>query len=135
MGKGRDSRREGIRIDTGIRRIRVEIEGRQYALAEKTERVADALISRRRQLRRAPEYRLWRAELRILLGRGALRRIFPAGKRENLDRMQRIHAGVLRAFEYNAQVLEGEQLLSALLQGGADERVVRRGDGSGDEGR
>ena len=109
-----------IKIDSKIDRVRVEIEGRLYPLAEKTRAVADALIAARKRLRRAPEYRLWQAELRILLGRRAMARLFRSGSRENLDRMQRIHSGVLRAFEHNAEAVNSERLLDALMHACAD---------------
>lgn len=110
------------RIDTRIDRVRVEIEGREYALAEKTVERAEALIEARRKLRSAPGYRLWLAELRILLGKRAVKRLFPHGDRENIDRMQRIHGGVMRAFEHNAVRTEEERLLAALRE------ICRAGD-------
>ena len=91
-----------MRIGTKIDRVRVEIEGRVYALAEKTIAVAGALQHARKKYRSAPGYRLWLSELRILLGKRAVKKLFTDGERENLDRMQRIHDGVLRAFEHNA---------------------------------
>lgn len=109
-----------IKIESKIDRVRVEIEGRLYPLAEKTKAVADALIAARKRLRRAPEYRLWQAELRILLGRRAMARLFRSGPRENLDRMQRIHSGVLRAFEHNAEAVNSERLLDVLMHACAD---------------
>ena len=105
-----------MRIETKIDRVRVEIEGRVYALAEKTVEVAEALRRVRRKYRDAPGYRLWLAELRVLLGKRAVKRLFTDGERENLDRMQRIHDGVLRAFEHNAAQIEEEHLAAALRQ-------------------
>ncbi len=116
------------RIDTHIDRIIVEIEGQEYALAEKTVKVAEALVEARRKLRDAPEYKLWRAELKILIGKCALRRLFRSGEEENLDRMQRIHAGVLRAFEHNAELVERECM-------DAGETVFHRSDARTSEGR
>ena len=105
-----------MRIETKIDRVRVEIEGRVYALAEKTVEVAEALCRVRRKYRDAPEYRLWMAELKILLGKRAVKRLFTDGEGENLDRMQRIHDGVLRAFEHNAAQIEEKHLAAALRQ-------------------
>ena len=104
------------RIETKIDRVCVEIEGRVYVLAEKTIAVAEALRHARKKYRDAPGYRLWMAELRILLGKRAMKKLFSDGERENLDRMQRIHDGVLRAFEYNAAQMEEERMAAALRE-------------------
>ena len=123
------------RIDTEIDRVRVEIEGRVYALAEKTIAVAEALRTVRRKYRDAPGYRLWKAELKVLLGKRAVKKLFADGDRENLDRMQRIHGGVLRAFEYNAVQAEEEKLLATLreLCRAGDVPLISREDAQGRE--
>ena len=95
-----------MRIDTDVDRVLVEIEGAEYEVAPKTVAVADALIDAAARCDGKPEYRLWLAELEVLLGADAVRRLFPDGKRENIDRMQRIHAGVLEAFEYNSRAVQ-----------------------------
>ncbi len=95
-----------MRIDTEVDRVFVEIEGSEYEVAEKTVAVADALIDAAARCDGKPQYRLWIAELEVLLGADAVRRLFPDGKRENIDRMQRIHAGVLEAFEYNSRAVQ-----------------------------
>ena len=95
-----------MRIDTDVDRVLVEIEGAEYEVAPKTVAVADALIDAAARCDGKPEYRLWLAELEVLLGADAVRRLFPDGKRENIDRMQRIHAGVLDAFEYNSRAVQ-----------------------------
>ena len=98
-----------MRIDTDIERVSVEIEGEEYEVAEKTVAVADALIDAAARCDGKPQYKLWLAELEVLLGADAVRRLFPDGKRENIDRMQRIHAGVLEAFDYNSRVMQDAQ--------------------------
>lgn len=95
-----------MRIDTDVDRVLVEIEGAEYEVAPKTVAVADALIDAAARCDGKPEYRLWLAELEVLLGADAVRRLFSDGKRENIDRMQRIHAGVLEAFEYNSRTVQ-----------------------------
>ena len=125
-----------IQIDTKIDRVRVEIEGRVYALAEKTIAVAEALRAARKKYRDAPGYRLWMADLKILLGKRAVKRLLTAGEKENLDRMQRIHDGVLRAFEHNADRTEEDALLTALreLCRAGETPVISRSDAQGREG-
>ena len=118
------------RIDTEIERVCVEIEGQVFPLAEKTISLAERLRAVRRKYRDAPGYRLWMAELRLLLGRRAVKRLFSDGDRENLDRMQRIHAGVLRAFEHNSEQMEDAQLMEMLrmLCQEAGLPLISRGD-------
>lgn len=125
-----------MRIETKIERVRVEIEGRVYALAEKTIAVAEGLRRARKKYRDAPGYRLWMAELKILLGKRAVKKLFTHGEGENLDRMQRIHDGVLRAFEHNAAQIEEEHLAAALreLCRAGDIPLISRGDAQEREG-
>lgn len=96
-----------MRIDTDIDQVRVEIDGDEYAVAEKTIATAEALSDAAQRCDGKPQYRLWLAELEVLLGADAVRKLFHDGKRENIDRIQRIHAGVWDAFDKNGRdVLE-----------------------------
>ena len=87
------------RIESRIPTAAVEIDGVEYPLAERTVAVLEQLAEAQRRNEGRMEYRLWLAELEILLGRSAMKKLFAAGRRENVDRMQMIHAGVCRAFE------------------------------------
>ena len=98
-----------MRIDTDVDRVLVEIEGAEYEVAPKTVAVADALIDAAARCDGKPEYKQYLADLEVLLGADAVRRLFPDGKRENIDRMQRIHAGVLEAFEYNSRAVQEQK--------------------------
>lgn len=98
-----------MRIDTDIERVRIEIEGEEYEVAPKTVAVADALIDAAARCDGKPEYKQYLADLEVLLGADAVRRLFPDGKRENIDRMQRIHAGVLEAFDYNNRAVQEQK--------------------------
>lgn len=96
-----------MRIDTDVDQARVEIDGEEYAVAEKTIATAEALSDAFQRCEGKPVYRLWLAELEVLLGADAMRKLFRDGKRENIDRIQRIHAGVWEAFDKNGRdVLE-----------------------------
>lgn len=99
-----------MQIHTETDAIIVEIDGEDYPLAERTVAVADALLNAARRCRGKPEYRLWLEELRILLGKAAVDRLFSDGRAENLDRMERIHAGVRDAFGANSAALAAERL-------------------------
>lgn len=97
------------RINTEIAEVFVEIDGEEYPVAPKTVAVAEALYDVGKKQIGKPEYKLWLAELDVLLGRDAVRQLFASGANENIDRIQRIHAGVVRAFGANSSALEAEQ--------------------------
>ena len=97
-------------INAVIERVNVEIEGEVYPVAEKTVAVAEELLRVRKECNGKPEYELWRADLEIMLGKDAVRKLFVSGKRENLDRMERIYVGVCRAFEYNHETATAESV-------------------------
>ena len=97
------------RIDTEISSITVEIEEKEYPVAEKTVAIAEQLLGARRHLDGEPEYKLWLEELSIMLGKPAVRELFSSGKSENIDRLQRIHSSVLRAFNHNSDELREQE--------------------------
>ena len=94
------------RIDTEAPEVIVEIDDREYPLAERTIETFEKLLSVERELKGKPDYLIWQAELEILLGKAAYREIFPDGKKTNLDRMQRIFVGVAGAFNHVQTELE-----------------------------
>ena len=96
-------------INTEIEKVVVEIEEKEYPVAEKTIETADKLAEAAKKCTGQPEYKLWLAELEVLIGKNAVRELFNGGKKENIDRIQRIHAGVRRAFEHNADSLHEEE--------------------------
>lgn len=96
-------------INTEIDSVIVEIEEKEYPVAEKTVETADKLAEAAKKCAGQPEYKLWLAELEVLIGKNAVRELFVSGKKENIDRIQRIHAGVLRAFDHNANRLQEEE--------------------------
>ena len=106
-----------MRIDTEVPAMTVEIEDREYEVAPRTVEIAEKLADVEKASQGKPLYRLWLAELEILLGKDACRELFVAGKNENIDRLQRIFAGVSRAFLYTAEEVEaeaGERRIEAL---------------------
>ena len=98
-----------MRINTKIERVNVEIDGKTYEVAEKTVSVAEKLRDAAMNCFGMPEYRLWLKEMEILLGTDAVEELFRDGNDENLDRMERIHDGVLSAFDYNSAKMREER--------------------------
>lgn len=99
-----------MRINTEIENIIVEIDDSEYEVTPKTIEIAENLADAQRRCKGKPEYMMWLAELEVLLGKPAVQELFCSGRQENIDRIQRIHAGVLRAFEYNSDVLSSEKV-------------------------
>ena len=98
-----------MRINTKIERVNVEIDGKTYEVAEKTVSIAEKLRDAEISCYGMPEYRLWLKEIEILLGTDAVEELFRDGNDENLDRMERIHGGVLSAFDYNSAKMREER--------------------------
>lgn len=99
-----------MRINTKIERVNVEIDGKTYEVAEKTVSIAEKLRDAAINCYGLPEYRMWLKEMEILLGTDAVEELFRDGNDENLDRMERIHDGVLSAFDYNSAKMREEHL-------------------------
>ena len=97
-------------IDTYIDAVSVEIDDNVYPVAAKTIDTAEKLMDAARRMEGQPEYKLWLAEMEVLLGKAAVKTLFPNGRKENLDRMYRIYCGVYEAFEYNADKVKAEKL-------------------------
>ena len=98
-----------MRINKKIERVNVEIDGKTYEVAEKTVSIAEKLRDAAMNCYGLPEYRLWVKEMEILLGTDAVEELFRDGNDENLDRMERIHDGVLSAFDYNSAKMREER--------------------------
>ncbi len=88
------------RIDTEIPEVIVEIEDKEYTVAPRTVEIMDKLIEVGKDYAGKPNYRLWMAELEVLLGKKACHELFTSGKSENVDRLQMIYSGVARAFQH-----------------------------------
>ena len=97
-----------IRIDTDIPEIVVEIEDKEYPLAPRSVEIMDKLAEAERANMGRPIYRLWLAELEIILGKTACKELFTSGRAENVDRLQMIYAGVSRAFKHTDDAITAE---------------------------
>lgn len=94
-----------MRIDTEIRPVVVEIDDKEYPVAAKTVDIAEKLQKAETAAGKVNKlaFVLWREHLEILLGRAAVKELFPGGNAENLDRMEAIYYGVMDAFNYNGR--------------------------------
>lgn len=94
-----------MHIDTEIHPVVVEIDDREYEVASKTVDIAERLQKAEMSATKSGKlaFELWREHLEILLGRAAVKDLFPNGKNENLDRMEAIYYGVMDAFNFNAR--------------------------------
>ena len=94
-----------MRIDTDVRPVIVEIDDKEYAVAPKTVdlleklRHAEDMAVKDGKMRHEMEIE----QLELLLGRQAVRELFSAGKRENVDRVDAIYYGVLDAFDASSR--------------------------------
>lgn len=122
-----------MRIDTEINDITLEIDDNEYALAPRTIELCDKLAQLEKKLEGQPLYRLWLAELELLLGKAAIKQIFPNGQRENVDRIYAIYRGAARAFRYNSDAMDSDARADELERyDGAIERVERVGNAIGE---
>lgn len=88
-----------MRIDTEMERRVIDVDGKEYPIAEKTIAVIEKLNDIEHENKDKPAYRLAMAELEVLLGKAACRELFPNGKNENVDRILIIWAAVAEQFD------------------------------------
>ena len=94
-----------MRIDTEIRPVIVEIDGKEYDVAPKTVELLEKLRGVEDAAVKAGKMRheMEMEQLELLLGRQAVRELFRAGKKENVDRVDAIYYGVLEAFDASSR--------------------------------
>lgn len=94
-----------MRIDTEIRPVIVEIDGKEYDVAPKTVELLEKLRGAEDAAVKAGKMRheMEMEQLELLLGRQAVRELFKAGKNENVDRVDAIYYGVLEAFDASSR--------------------------------
>lgn len=94
-----------MRIDTEIRPVIVDIDGKEYNVAPKTVELLEKLRGVEDAAVKAGKMRheMEIEQLELLLGRQAVRGLFKAGKNENVDRVDAIYYGVLEAFDASSR--------------------------------
>jgi hypothetical protein len=104
-----------MQINTEIKEIIVTIDGTDYPVAEKTIETAERMKKvEEAHVGKAMQHELWLAELEVMLGKDAVRALFPKGRAENLDRMEAIFCGVMSAFDHNGAELREERYRETL---------------------
>ena len=98
-----------MRIDTDIKTVLVEIDGEEYEVAENTIATFEKIDKVMTDMVGKPTFRVWMAVIEILLGKTAYKKIFSDGKNENIDRIERIYEGVMKAYRYNSETFREEQ--------------------------
>ena len=95
-------------INTEVQTATVEIEDTEYTIAPRTIETMEKLIDIENTNQRQPKWVLWRLELEVLLGKTACRKLFHDGKKENLDRMERIYNDVSEEFNRASNAITTE---------------------------
>lgn len=106
-----------MRIDTSIAKqeISVEIEDKEYPVIEKTVETGEKILKIISKLNKATAIKpilnstVWLEVLEVLLGKDAVKELFPKGDKENMDRMQLIYYGCLGAYNSITEQIQNEQ--------------------------
>lgn len=97
-------------INTDVAKIVVEIDDNEYELADRTIELMKKLVKIEEDSvasgRLEPEKQL--DQLQLLMGKEAVRKVFPKGQKENADRLNAIYYGVIQAFDTNAARVRAE---------------------------
>lgn len=99
-----------MQIDTEERAVIVTIEGNDYPVRERTEETDALLRDHDRRAATASQYESDMNLCEILLGKDAVKALFPLGKKESLLRLHKIARGVIDAYEYQMKELEKAEI-------------------------
>lgn len=105
-----------MNIDTDVRKVIVTIDGVDYPVRERTEETEELLREHDRKAATATRYESDINLIEILLGKDAVKALFPGGKKENLLRLHKVAKGVAEAYEYEMNEMEKEELERQLMQ-------------------
>lgn len=78
--------------------INVEIDGEKYTVPERTERLERQLKQHDERLKSVSQYQSDYDLVKIILGADAVKKIFPKGEDENLDRMHYIAVKLMEIY-------------------------------------
>lgn len=105
-----------MNIDTEVRNVIVTIDGTDYPVKERTEETEELLREHDRRAATATQYESDISLLEILLGKEAVKALFPKGKKESLLRLHKIARGVIDAYEYEMNELSKADIEKQLKQ-------------------
>lgn len=88
--------------------VAVIIDGNEYLLPERTEKLEKQLKSHDSKIRSVSQYDSDYDLVKIMLGMEAVKKIFPKGEDENLDRMHFITTKIVEAYYAEYRAIEEE---------------------------
>ena len=103
-------------IDTDVRKVTVTIDGKDYQVRERTEETEELLREHDRRAATATQYESDITLLEILLGKDAVKELFPNGKKESLLRLHKIARGVIDAYTFEMDEMEKAEMEKQLEQ-------------------
>lgn len=103
-------------IDTDVKRVSVTIDGTEYPVREYTEETEELLREHDRRAGTSTQYESDISLLEILLGKEAVKQLFPNGKKESLLRLHKIARGVIDAYRYEMDEMEKADIDRQLSQ-------------------
>jgi len=91
------------------KKVMVRIDGEEYAIAERTPEIDKKLQAHNEHIDSMSSYESSMNLCRILLGDEAVKKIFPNGEKENLNRMYYIARGVDDAYQAEYQEMRDKE--------------------------
>lgn len=96
--------------------IKVSIDDVEYTVPERTERLEKQLKAHDEKIKSVSQYQSDYDLVKIILGNDAVKKIFPKGEDENLDRMHFIVTKLMEVYYQNYQQLEKQSYEEQLDQ-------------------
>lgn len=96
--------------------IKVSIDDVEYTVPERTERLEKQLKAHDEKIKSVSQYQSDYDLVKIILGNDAVKKIFPKGEDENLDRMHFIATKLMEVYYQNYQQLEKQSYEEQLDQ-------------------
>ena len=101
-------------ISYNVPAIKVQIDGQEYAVPARTERIEQKLKQHDDRLKTVSQYRSDYDLVEIILGKDAAKQIFPNGEDENLDRMHYIAVKLMEIYYKAYKDIEDESFEDSL---------------------
>ena len=98
------------------KKVSVRIDGEEYEVAERTPEVDEKLKEHNDNIDKMTSYEASYNLVKILLGEDAVKKIFPNGDKENLNRMYFIAKGVDNAYQADYQEMRDKEYEETLAR-------------------